>query len=281
MSLELYEKILGQVKHFARRIVFHLFGEPLLHPHLPQMISMAKKYNIKTSLHTNASVLTEEKSEDILNSGLDVLVFSFNGGEFQEEYEKISPKNVYPKVIKNIKYFLELKKKRGLNKPFTAFEIIKIFQPGKEFSISREFKNIFSGLPVDRFSGGWAHHWAENFKENMGMEFDRPASYYAPCQHLWNELAICWDGTVVACCNDMQRTFPLGNVTHESIRAIWNGAKMCGIREKLVKKQYEQVELCRNCDRLWADKSEPNPVKRIIKKAIFRFAQSMRNEKIY
>lgn len=270
MDFNLFEEILHQVKNKARRIIFHLFGEPLLHPQLHQMIMSAKEYGLETSLHTNASLLTEEKAVQILDSGLDILVFSFNGGENKEDYERISQVNVYDKVVQNIRTFLELKRLRGQKNPRVGFEVIKLFRPGCKFIIEGTFKSLFSGMHEKSFGGGWAHHWAGDFKETIKIGYTYPNFTYAPCQHLWNELAICWDGTVVGCCNDTFRTFVLGDAKREPIEKIWQCEKMYYLRQKLIDGEYKDLDLCKNCDRLFADKSEGNILKKLVKNVIYK-----------
>lgn len=270
MDFSLFEKILGQLKNKAQRAVFHLFGEPLLHPELHRMIISAKEYGLKTSLHTNASLLTEDKSAQILDSGLDILVFSFNGSENKEDYERVSQVNAYDVVIQNIKTFLKLKKQRRQRNPKVGFEVIKLFKPGCKFTVEEAFKNLFAGMSEKSFGGGWAHHWAGNFKECSRLDYTYPHFNYAPCQHLWNELAICWDGTVVGCCNDAFRTFVLGDVKKEPMVKIWQSEKMLYLRRKLIEGEYKDLDLCKNCDRLWADKSEGNILKKLVKDVIYK-----------
>ena len=268
MDFNLFEQILGQIKNRAQRVVFHLFGEPLLHPKIGEMIKMAKDHGLKTSLHTNASLLTEEKSVQILDSGLDILVFSFNGGEQRDDYERISQVGAYDKVIQNIRTFLKLKKVRRQKNPRAGFEVIKLFKPGHKFAVEEKFKRLFPDLPSKAFGGGWAHHWAGDFKETIKIGYTYPNFTYAPCQHLWNELAICWDGTVIGCCNDVFRTFVLGDAKRESIERIWQCEKMYYLRQKLIDGEYKDLELCKNCDKLFADKNEKNILKKLVKNVI-------------
>ena len=66
-------------------------GEPLLNPRLTKMINYAKRKGIlEILINTNAVTLTEEKANEIIDSGLDVMIYSFDGGT-KETYEKMRP----------------------------------------------------------------------------------------------------------------------------------------------------------------------------------------------
>ena len=60
---------------------FNWRGEPLLNPQLPEIIDYAKKKGVlETIINTNATKLNTETSKKIINSGLDILIYSFDGG---------------------------------------------------------------------------------------------------------------------------------------------------------------------------------------------------------
>ena len=55
------------------------------------MISYAKEKGIlEVMINTNAVSLNEKKSIEIINSGLDVMIYSFDGGS-KKTYEKMRP----------------------------------------------------------------------------------------------------------------------------------------------------------------------------------------------
>ncbi|RLB68081.1 MAG: hypothetical protein DRH08_02005 [Deltaproteobacteria bacterium] len=51
-------------------------GEPLLHPQLIEMLQYAKSCHLKTRINTNGTLITHQKAKELINSGLDELVFS-------------------------------------------------------------------------------------------------------------------------------------------------------------------------------------------------------------
>jgi MoaA/NifB/PqqE/SkfB family radical SAM enzyme len=111
VSLSLIEVIIEKVKNKIK--FFNIsagYGEPLLHKEIIQIIKKIKEGGLKVILFTNATLLTKEMSKKLLMSEIDIIIFSFEGYD-SREYESIRRGANYRKVLKNIKQFIELKKK--------------------------------------------------------------------------------------------------------------------------------------------------------------------------
>ena len=92
MEMALYKKIIDEAKDFGVcQIRLFLAGEPFLHKGIAEMISYAGGRDLETLIHTNATLLDETLSRRILEAGLDLISFSFDG-ETKEEYESIRHK---------------------------------------------------------------------------------------------------------------------------------------------------------------------------------------------
>ncbi|MBA4395203.1 MAG: radical SAM protein, partial [Desulfobacca sp.] len=69
MPRELFKKIIDQISGEVFDLNLFHRGEPLLHPHLIEMIEYAHRKGIPCRIHTNATLLSESLSERILDSG--------------------------------------------------------------------------------------------------------------------------------------------------------------------------------------------------------------------
>ncbi len=98
MDWGLYKKIIDEARDFVYDINLFLGGESLFHKRLPDMIRYAKENGIGTRLSTNATVLTKEKREALLDAGLDFIIFSFDGYE-KEVYENIRVNAIAPATV--------------------------------------------------------------------------------------------------------------------------------------------------------------------------------------
>ena len=116
MKKDLAFKLIDQAAELnVPSMKFNWRGEPLLNPKLPAIIDYAKKRGIlETIINTNATKLDEKMSKEIINSGLDIMIYSFDGGT-KEIYEKMRPgrfgKNSFDDIYKNIKNFSKIRKK--------------------------------------------------------------------------------------------------------------------------------------------------------------------------
>ena len=92
MNFDLYKKIINSLsKMDVPSIKLNWRGEPLLNPQLGNFIKYAKENEIlEVSINTNATKLDKKKSEELIKSGLDLIIFSFDGGT-KETYEKMRP----------------------------------------------------------------------------------------------------------------------------------------------------------------------------------------------
>ena len=84
-------------------------NEPLLDPKFEDYIKFASKHGfIDITMNTNATLLSEERSKKLLESGLTRLRFSLDAAT-KETYEKIRIGAKFEPVMKNIERFLEIK----------------------------------------------------------------------------------------------------------------------------------------------------------------------------
>ena len=101
MDEELLKKILNETKFQRNSVALHFHGESTLHPKLGKMISLCKNKGLVVYLSTNASMLNDEISKTIIESGLDRLTFSFDGAS-KEIFEKYRYYGKFEKVKDNI-----------------------------------------------------------------------------------------------------------------------------------------------------------------------------------
>lgn len=259
MDPGLYEGIIDNIAENVSfewcHILFYLGGEPLMHKQLDVMIRMAKERGFLTQINTNGALLKGDTAQRILDSGLDLVLFSFDDVT-PEKYKEIRAGTTKEKVYKNIVDFLELKKRLGRRKPVTNVTALKLPAEGELIDRrakpepSGELKELFSGYDV-QFIMYHAHHWASDYEADIeGMEPLGPLGPYFPCRLLWAEMTVRWDGTVVPCCYDLRSEEPLGRFPDEKLAQIWNGEKFTELRQAHVRGRAGRVPLCAGCQGL-------------------------------
>ncbi len=108
MSAQTYERISEQMS-LAHTVDFTGWGEPLLHPRIYEMIRAAKERGCATTMTSNGTALNERNSTRLIESGLDVLTVSVDGGA-PETYNRIRMGADFDKLSVKLKTITRLTK---------------------------------------------------------------------------------------------------------------------------------------------------------------------------
>lgn len=81
MAFATFKKMIEDLKSVKtlREIAFWGIGEPLMHPDIIEMVSLAKDLGAKTEIITNGALLTRDVAHRLIEAGLDTLVVSIDG----------------------------------------------------------------------------------------------------------------------------------------------------------------------------------------------------------
>lgn len=248
IDINLFEKIVSQLKGNTR-LALHHFGDPLLHPKIGELIKICHKYGIRASLSTNPSSLTKEKSNEILEAGLDYLHLSLDGAT-KETYEKIRGGSAnYEKAIEGINNFLKEKENFPKNKTHTKIAIIRMKETEEEIE---KFKKKWKNIPgIDEIQVKEFITWDGTMSDINKLE--REASHKVkrggnyPCYWPWAKLTVLWDGRVAACCFDFDGKCILGDLKKQTLEEIWNSPTMKDFRKQHKENSFPKEHLCYKC----------------------------------
>lgn len=248
MDFEVFRSVIDEAKGFVQYADLFGGGEPLLHPKIAQMVEYATSAGIRVRLHTNATRLTEELGNKLIDAGLDYLSFSFDGYD-KETYERVRVNGRFEESLENIRTFLRLKKERKGRQPYTVLQTIEPdgISADRLKQLRRNFRRQFSSLPIDEFKVIQSH----NYGGKVGEVRATSTKDYSPCTFLWYASYVLWDGTIVPCCVDWWAEYPMGKVPETRLMAAWNSELMVELRKKLSDGHYREIKLCNKCDRLW------------------------------
>jgi radical SAM protein with 4Fe4S-binding SPASM domain len=255
MDINLYKKIIDEASGTIYDINLFHRGEPLLHPRIADMILYAAKKNIKTRLHTNATLLDEKLSRKIILSGLDIISFSFDGYT-KEEYERNRVGADYKITMENIRGFLKIKKELGAKKPITLIQIIEpvSFKNNDERQEQRTlFLKDFDNHPPDRIVTRKPHNWGGLLGSSINGSSNSSGSKRNVCTFPWYALTIFFDGKVYPCPQDFMGKIPIGDLKKDSIKEIFNGQEIRRLRKMFKSKEVIKSLPCSDCDRIRRD----------------------------
>ncbi|OGP66793.1 MAG: hypothetical protein A2031_01745 [Deltaproteobacteria bacterium RBG_19FT_COMBO_43_11] len=233
------------------RIDLHNAGETLLHPELRKMLDIfkEKKEKLKVkgvrviSLLTNATLLCEQKTREILESGaLDEIRFSVDGGTIQD-FQEIRRGADFFQVQNNIVNFL------ALNHDQIKSGIICIVPPGRPLTtewMGEEFKKLLGS--VNHFELRYPHRWDGSAELNVPLDKNYwEAKENQTCKFLLHNLVVLPNGDVTVCCADLNSRGVIGNVRTTGMnRILFSKQRKTMIKKFLSGKRF-QIDLCKGC----------------------------------
>lgn len=259
MDIRLYKKIIDEiaVENPYTRLWLDFYGEPLLQKfRLFYMIDYAVKKGLKNiDLNTNATLLNEEMAEMLLDSGITFISIDCDGFS-PAVYEGIRVGANRDKVYKNIKYFLNLRRKKKVDTPIVEVKIMEMEENRDE---------IETVLNYWRERGAWTClrrliSWGGKYNNGNGdAKIERVA-----CGSGIGILPITWDGLAINCVMDCNADFPCGNVRESSIKEIWKKRNEFLVKPQLCHDWEALPEICHGCtdwmvvgEKRWDEKGMP------------------------
>ena len=107
MEMETYRRLLDGLWDVPslQTIAFWGIGEPLLHPHITEMVALAKGLGVKTELITNGILLDKEIADGLIEAGLDSLIVSVDGvsPESQSDIRRGADLRLIQKNVKGLR----------------------------------------------------------------------------------------------------------------------------------------------------------------------------------
>jgi len=123
LPLELYrEKIVPYLDLFEL-VYLQGWGEPMLHPQLWDMLSLAQEKGCKTGFTTNGTYLQGDQNKRLVDMGVDMISVSF-AGTAATVHESLRTNSEFSKLCRNFESLANLKKQLGSDKPWLELHFL-------------------------------------------------------------------------------------------------------------------------------------------------------------
>ena len=238
MSKNEFATVLEKLKGQTEYIYYHLMGEPLTHPELPEFLKMAAGSGYKSIITTNGTLLYKRGHELLENlHKVNLSLHSFEGDDEERFNEYVCRLTDYAKSAAD----------KGIIVVFRLWN--KGFDGGRNDTAVKLLKREIEG------------EWRENtrgvkIRERIFLEYgerfewpdidacDNGENVF--CYGLRDQFGVLCDGTVVPCCLDSDGVINLGNIFSEDIEKILNSERAVAMAEGF-KCRRATEELCRKC----------------------------------
>lgn len=247
MDFGLFTRIVDEMAPHVETTTLHIWGEPLLYPRIVDMIRYCAQSGLRCSISTNATLLDEQMSRDILAAGLDVIFLCLDGLT-AETYEAIRRNADFERTTANIRRFVALKRE-GDFRTRVNLQVIEMQQTLPEWEA---FQRQWSLPGVDRIQLKALDTWGGQIEEVSQLQAGEAKELAErwPCPNLWYHAHIYWDGTIARCDRDFNLDGPLGHV-RDGVMKGWNGPEMQALRRAHVRNELKGEIPCETCKE-WA-----------------------------
>ncbi len=239
MSTQEFSRVLDALEGQTNYIYFHLMGEPLTHPDLPDFICLASKRGFKPMITTNGTLL-RTRGANLMGSGLHKINISLHSFEDESEEQHLH-------YLGEVADFADAAANDGI------IVVLRLWNKGHDGGKN----NTTLEFLRTRLHGEWSQNTRglrvrEKLFVEWGHRFEWPdmsAPVYSDnvfCYGTRDHFGILCDGTVVPCCLDSDGIIALGNIFEQDLTRILSSP-----RAMAMKKGFEcrtaTEELCRKC----------------------------------
>jgi len=236
MSLDLFKKIIDDAHAIGvKAITLTGRGEPTLHPQLGEMLEYCSGKFYELKMNTNATLLNEKLIHKILKSGINDIVFSVDSHE-KKQYESIRIRGIFEHVLKNIKLFKKIKENYPDSRCSTRISGMIV---NKEQN-AEEIKNFWEPY-VDNVILFHAQQRWDTYNNPIEI------SGKNPCEFLWGEMYVWYDGKCNPCDVDYKSELEVGNINKNNIKEIWNGELYKNLRSSHLSGKRSECFPCDRC----------------------------------
>ena len=243
MTAQEFDLITDKLRGRAVFLYFHLMGEPMLHPLLPDFIRMAREKGFKTVLTSNGTLPL--RAMRLLSSLPHKVQLSLHSHES-------NGKGILAEYIDKVMQFAIHAAEQG------TCIVLRLWNQG-----GRESENEQVIQLLEKYVQKPWHERPDGYRlcDNLYLEFDRKFKWPKVelptqesrrgadvfCKALHKQIGVLADGSLVPCCMDHNGDITLGNLFTQSLDEILDSPRAKAMTEGF--RHHKATELlCRNCE---------------------------------
>lgn len=239
----LIDDIVAHGRGHCRFVRYTGEGEPLLHPHLTEILAdAAGRGGVPVALTSNGLLLTETRAAELLEAGVGVFDISLDALT-QDTYGRIRVGGVLEQAVANTRALIELAHARG-----TPAKVMVSFvrQPLNEAE-AQGFQDFWNSQGADAVLMRPRHSCAASVPDIAAAMWQTAPTPRTPCLYPWERLVVKPDGAISYCPADWKHEAVVGHMEEGGILAAWNGPRLEAVRRAHEDKDFAAHPFCGKC----------------------------------
>ncbi len=250
LSTDLNAKLVDEVREYGQNITKYIRysanGEPLLHPHIHEMLEYAvRNSGVTVTLTTNGTLLNEKQTEELLATGVGVVDISIDAFT-PETYAKIRVNGKLEITRKNVLRLLRETKHPSIS---TKIVVSYIEQP-ENIHETEDFRTFWEDRGADyvvvrrlHSNSGALTGIADHMQKDISDRIRRP------CVYPWERIVLNLRGFLCFCPVDWIHgsTIPNADYRLTTIKETWQSEFYRRLRKAHLSNQFENHKFCGNC----------------------------------
>ncbi len=268
MSAETVDRLLtvSQDLPGLKQVMFSGMGEPLVNPHIEKMIAAFYRRGVRTELLTNGTMLTAEKIQSLIHSGLDMLWVSVDGFD-RKSYENVHIGSQFDLITQNLDTFNRFRGDCKLGITFVIMkdnvhELEKINAFADRYCV--DTINLSYAIPGEAITPEDTLYDSEYA---IGKQHRVKAGNHTFIEKDYcpfvgeNGCFVKWNGDIVPCMQLLHGCYTylyeerrriyyksFGNIMDQEIQDIWAGEAYSDFRRRVLNFEFSDCTYCMGCE---------------------------------
>ena len=253
LRLDQFKKRIDQASAFNDKfklVRFSGMGEPLLHHELAEMIAYVKERDVaeQVDIITNASLLTTEKTDQLINAGIDKIRISIQGLSSEAYLEKSSVKLDFDDLVSQIVYLYNHKQDTKIYIKIidelisTEVERTMFFETFGDKCDEIDIEHIFpSSTKIDysKFK-----RYNKNLQTVLGYEY----CDVNICPQPFYTISLEPDNQIGACCSyDILGNVRISQSKNMTLKQVWESKELHEFQLKMLDGAQYACKICSKC----------------------------------
>ena len=251
MSLEFFDSVVKQSKHYTNEIACHVVGDPLTLSNLNEYLDIIHKYKMKALLTTSGYFMKKHNHETLFHPAVKQINISLNA--FNKNDTTISFEQYMNPIINLCHEKVKQKKELFINlRMWNLDEVMSEKNFNSELFMLLE-KSFDVNLDLNKLNPKEKKNIRLDYKLLLHFDnyFEWPSLQnrvygHGTCQGLSSHIGVLANGDVVPCCLDSEAIINLGNIEEKSLKEILEGKRSVDMRQGF-KDGVCSEELCLKC----------------------------------